>query len=88
MCVNCLKEGLELLNELEYFCDENRHIVCKPYSIENLHKMAEALQIGKHWFHKNHYDMPKTRIEEITGKCTLVSSKEIIKIKNEADNKV
>jgi hypothetical protein len=80
MCASCLKEGLELLNELEYFCDEKRHIICKPYSIKNLHKMAKALGIGTHWFHKNHYDMPKTRIEEITAKCTLVNSKEIIKI--------
>ena len=45
MCGSCLREGLELLNELEYFCDEKRHIVCEPYSIENLHKMAEALKV-------------------------------------------
>ena len=89
VCGDCLRESLEMLNELEYFCDEKRHIVCEPYSIENLHKMAEALKIGKHWFHKNHYDMPKTRIEEITAKCTLVNSKEIIKIiDSEADNKI
>ena len=42
--------------------------------------MAENLRIKKCWFHKNHYDIPKLRIEEITNKCILVNSKEIVKI--------
>jgi hypothetical protein len=42
--------------------------------------MAEDLNIGRHWFHKNHYDIPKRRIHEITEKCRIVSSKEIVKI--------
>jgi hypothetical protein len=42
--------------------------------------MAADLDIKKCWFHKDHYDIPKKRIEEITAKCKLVSSKEIIKI--------
>ena len=67
---------------IEYFCDTNRHIVCKPYSKENLHKMVENLNIKKCWFHKDHYDMPKRRIEEITDKCILIDSKEIIKLIN------
>jgi len=50
---------------MKYFCDNNRHLVCKPYSIKNLHKMADELRIKKCWFHKNHYDIPKKRIEEI-----------------------
>ena len=74
---------------MKYYCDESRHIVCIPYTTENLHKMAVDLQIDKCWFHKNHYDMPKKRIEEITTKCILVNSREIIKIiKGEADNKI
>lgn len=63
-----------------FICDSARHLVCSPYSIENLHDMARQLAIGRHWFHKNHYDIPKRRIEEITGKCTLVSSQEIVRI--------
>jgi hypothetical protein len=50
---------------MEYFCDEYRHLICKPYSIENLHLMTQDLQIKKCWFHKSHYDIPKKRIEEI-----------------------
>jgi hypothetical protein len=42
--------------------------------------MAEDLGINRCWFHKNHYDIPKRRIEEIEAKCTIVSSKEIVKI--------
>jgi len=61
-----------------YICDNERHLICKPYSIENLHKMAEELKIKRCWFHKNHYDIPKKRIDEIMKKCTIVSSKEIV----------
>ncbi len=65
---------------MEFFCDNKRHLVCKPYSIENLHKMATELGIKKCWFHKNHYDIPKKRIDEIKNKCNFVSSKEILEI--------
>ena len=65
-----------------YYCDERRHLVCKPYSVENLHKMADELQIKRCWFHRNHYDIPKKRIDEIKSKCIVVSSKEIVRIIN------
>lgn len=65
---------------LQYFCDKYRHLVCKPYSIINLHKMAEVLNIDKCWFHKDHYDIPKKRIEEITSKCNIVTAKRILNI--------
>ena len=68
------------LYRMEYFCDNLRHLVCLPYTVENLHKMAEELNIKRCWFHKNHYDIPKRRIAEVQGKCTVVSSKEILKI--------
>jgi len=63
-----------------YLCDSRRHLICVPYSKENLHKMAEELGIKRCWFHKNHYDIPKKRIEEIKKKCKVVSSREIVKI--------
>ena len=69
-----------------YYCDNSRHLVCKPYSIENLHKMAEDLGIKKCWFHKDHYDIPFRRIEEVTAKCNLVSSKDIVRIISFYDN--
>lgn len=65
---------------LEYYCDNKRHLVCKPYSIENLHIMAEDLNIHRCWFHKDHYDIPKRRVEEIKNKCVVISTTEIIKI--------
>jgi hypothetical protein len=66
-----------------YICDEKRHLICEPYSIANLHKMAKDLDIKRCWFHNKghaHHDIPKTRIEEIKAKCKVVSSKEIIEI--------
>lgn len=65
---------------MKYITDGKRHLVCDPYSIENLHQMAADLGIGRHWFHKNHYDIPKRRMAEIEARCTLVSSKEIVKL--------
>ena len=63
-----------------YICDDKRHLICIPYSKENLHIMAKELNIKRCWFHKDHYDIPKTRISEITDKCQKVSSKEIVRI--------
>jgi hypothetical protein len=68
------------IQKSEYFTDGKRHLVCVPYSVENLHNMAVDLSIGRHWFHTNHYDIPKRRMDEITSKCTVVSSKDIVKI--------
>jgi hypothetical protein len=45
--------------------------------------MAQTLNIKRCWFHNEsyaHYDIPKRRIAEIMSKCTLVSSREILKI--------
>lgn len=36
---------------MEYLCDTERHLICVPYSVENLHIMAEDLDIKKCWFH-------------------------------------
>lgn len=65
---------------MRYLTDGKRHLICDPYSIENLHRMADDLDIKRCWFHKDHYDIPKKRIAEITAKCEVVSSKEIVKI--------
>ncbi len=68
------------MDGLIFYCDNARHLVCMPYSIENLHIMADELNIKKCWFHKNHYDIPKKRISEIQNKCIIVQSKDIVKI--------
>ena len=68
---------------MKYLTDGSRHLICKPYSIENLHKMANELGIKRCWFHNGkfpHYDIPKRRIKEIESKCEMVSSIEIVKI--------
>ena len=61
---------------MKYYCDESRHVVCVPYSIENLHIMGKKLKLKRHWYHKSkgglgHYDMPysyiKFLLDTITG---------------------
>ena len=65
---------------MTYLCDKRRHLICSPYSIDNLHKMAEELGIKRAWFHKDHYDIPKKRVEEIQKRCTIVTTREIVRI--------
>ncbi len=70
---------------MKYFVDKAGHLVCVPYSIENLHKMAKDLGIHKCHYHntkKPHYDMPKrmlAKIDEIDD-VEVVSSKMIVDI--------
>lgn len=65
-----------------------------PYSVENLHKMAEDLKINRCFFEVSrvfkhaHYDIPKRRIKEITEKCTVVTKEEIIQIIKNTFHKV
>lgn len=66
----------------KYLTDRKRHLICIPYSIENLHLMAKDLGIKRCWFHKNHYDIPKRRIKEIEEKCEIVSQRDIWRIIN------
>ncbi len=68
---------------MKYLCDKARHLICLPYSIENLHLMAKELNINKCWYHKGnypHYDIPKTRIAEISAKCEMIDSKTLLTI--------
>lgn len=69
---------------MRYFCDGERHLVCFPYSVENLHEMARDLGIKRCWFHSHprhpHYDIPKRRVEEISSKCTVVTGRQILRI--------
>jgi hypothetical protein len=42
--------------------------------------MARDLGINICWFHKNHYDIPKSRIQDVMERCTVVSPKDIVRI--------
>jgi hypothetical protein len=69
---------------LIYVCDDDRHLVCLPYSISNLHRMAQELNIKLCWFHRGasyaHYDIPVRRIIEIQSKCRVVSGRVVLAI--------
>lgn len=66
-----------------YYCDNMRHLICVPYTVENLHKMAIEFNINPCWYHTSrwpHYDIPKRRIKEIQSKCVVVNSRELLQI--------
>jgi len=68
----------------DYYCDNKRHLVCIPYSVENLHEMAKDLEIKKCWYSIKpwpHYDIPLRRIDEIQSKCNVVNFRDIVNIK-------
>lgn len=65
---------------MRYLTDGKRHLICVPYSIPNLHRMAKRLGIGRHWFHKDHYDIPLRRQKAIEAQCELVSTRTIVRI--------
>ena len=73
---------------MKYITDSKRHLICVPYSIENLHEMARVLDIKRCWFHKDHYDIPKRRIREIEAKCDIVSSRYIVQVIKEFHSSV
>jgi FMN phosphatase YigB (HAD superfamily) len=66
--------------DLVYVTDGNRHLVCRPYSIENLHAMARELGIKKCWFHRDHYDIPQRQRASIEALCTVVRPRDVLKI--------
>ena len=63
-----------------FLTDGKRHLICVPYSKENLHTAAKQLNIKKCWYHRDHYDIPKKRIQEIESKCVRVTTKTIVEI--------
>lgn len=73
---------------MRYLCDEMRHLICVPYSVENLHLMAGTLGIKRCWFHSGskypHYDIPKRRIAEIHAKCEVVTPQALLRVIKDA----
>lgn len=65
---------------LRYVTDGARHLVCEPYTLENLHRMASELGLKRCWFHGDHYDIPARRIAEIEARCEKVSSRDIVRL--------
>lgn len=68
---------------MRFVCDEMRHLICEPYSVEGLHQMAKGLGIKRCWFHNTkyaHYDIPVRCIEEIQFKRNLVEPRELLLI--------
>ena len=68
---------------MEYYCDTKRHLICVPYSVDNLHEMAKYLNIGGHWYHGGkfpHYDIPMKRKNEIEDVANVITTRELLEI--------
>ena len=69
---------------IKFYHDAMRHLVCVPFSVENLHAMAEELGIKRCWFHASkdhpHYDVPKKRMATIGERSTLVRPRQVLAI--------
>ena len=67
-----------------YFDGKHRHLVCVPYTVENLHEMAKKLDIKRCWFHNAnwpHYDCPKRRVTQIADEDVIpVTPKQLLTI--------
>ncbi len=72
-------QGSYVYDGLTFVCDNYRHLVCWPYSLDNLHLMAEKLNLKRCWFHKTHYDIPKSRWM-LSKQLAIVSPKQIVRI--------
>lgn len=72
------------MSDLKYYCDDSGHLVCVPFSVDNLHVMAKELGIKRCWYHNAkthpHYDIPKRRYAEIRAKCTAIGGRDILAI--------
>lgn len=76
------------MKNLRFLSDSGRHLICEPYSIDNLHEMARQLGIKRCWFHGGrhpHYDIPKRRTEEILERTERVTSRKILGIIKSAE---
>ena len=69
---------------LSYFVDAERHLVCLPYTVENLHLMARRLGISRAWFHRTrggrhaHYDVPVNMTAHVRESAILLTPRDIV----------
>lgn len=71
------------MHGLRYFIDKSRHITCLPFSVENLHAMAEDLGIKRCWFHSGaypHYDAPRKMFDDLRERCEVITPRETLAI--------
>ena len=67
------------VEELLYLTDGRKNVICIPYSIENLHKMADDLGMKKKYFKKDHYEIPDDMVSEVEDKCDVVTTTTLFK---------
>lgn len=68
---------------IRYLCDEAGHLICTPYTTENLHVAARHLTLGPLFYKTEpypHYAVPWMRIEDVRAKCDAVEEAAILAI--------
>lgn len=73
---------------MEIYADNYRHLICLPYTRENLHEMARLLGINAGWFHSSaggrlaHYDIPKRRVKEILSRedVRVITTRQMLRL--------
>ena len=69
---------------LTYLCDQNRHLICLPFTWENMQRMAAELQLKRKTLskvpNKRFYRIPFDRLLEIEYQCEVVPAWRILEI--------
>lgn len=71
---NGMSKSEKSVEELIYITDGVGNVICLPYSVENLHKMADDLGIAKRWYRDGHYKVPKEIADDLEEKCDKVTT--------------
>lgn len=65
-------------------CDRHGRLVCVPFSIENLHRVARRLHVKKQWFSGPrrfpHYRVPISLMIEVRVRCEVASTRRVVEI--------
>lgn len=67
------------VDELLFLSDGRRNLICVPYSIENMKKMADELGIKKTWLKKDRFVIPEDYFEVVETKCNIVSTQTLFR---------
>jgi len=67
------------VEEILFLTDGKENIICHPYSIENMKRMASELGIKSSWFKKDTFVVPKEFLETNEDKLDKVSSQTLFR---------
>lgn len=67
-----------------YLCDQNRHLICLPYSQEHMKQLGAELVLKRRYLSKiegkRFYRIPFDRVDEIENRAEVVPACRILQI--------